>query len=127
MSALVLDAGAFVAVDRNDRTMIARLRIAQRGNVALRTNAIVVSQVWRDPLGRQAQLARLLGGVDVRTVDERLGREAGVLIGQARTHDPIDATVVLVAEHGDRIITSDPDDIKHLATAAGKRVAVIAC
>ena len=127
MSALVLDAGAFVAVDRNDRAMMARLRIAQRSNVALRTNAIVVSQVWRDPRGRQSQLARLLDGVDVRNVDQRLGREAGVLLGQAGTSDPIDATVVLVADHGDRILTTDPDDIKHLATAAGKRVAVIAC
>jgi hypothetical protein len=127
LSALVLDAGAFVAVDRNDRAMMARLRIAQRGNLAVRTNAIVISQVWRDPMGRQAQLARLLKAVDVRSVDERLGREAGVLIGQATTNDPIDATVVLVADHGDRILTSDPDDIKRLASAAGKRVAVIAC
>ena len=127
MSALVLDAGAFVAVERNDRTMMGRLRIAQRSNMALRTNAIVISQVWRDPAGRQVQLARLLPGVDVRAVDESLGREAGVLIGHARTDDPIDATVVLIADHGDRILTSDPDDINHLATAAGKRVAVVAC
>ena len=30
MSALVLDAGALVAVDRDDRAMIARLRAAQQ-------------------------------------------------------------------------------------------------
>jgi predicted nucleic acid-binding protein len=127
LSSLVLDAGAFVAVDRNDRAMIARLRVAQRSEIALRTSAIVISQVWRDPLGRQAQLARLLHAVEVRGVDDPLGREAGVLIGQAQTQDPIDATVVLVADHGDRILTSDPEDIQHLAGCAGKRVAVIAC
>jgi len=123
----VLDAGAFVAVDRNDRTMIARLRAAERHAIGLRTSAIVISQVWRDPTGRQAQLARLLRAVDVRPVDDQLGREAGVLVGRAGTSDPIDATVVLVAEGGDRILTSDPDDLRRLVAAAGRRVAVIAC
>ena len=48
MSALVLDAGALVAIDRDDRSMIARLRVAQQRRVALHTNAMVVAQVWRD-------------------------------------------------------------------------------
>ena len=60
MSGLVLDAGAFVAVDRADRTMIARLRAAQRDGLELRTTGIVIAQVWRDPGGRQAILAQLL-------------------------------------------------------------------
>ncbi len=79
MSALVLDAGALVAVDRGDRAMVARLRVAQQHNIDLRTS------------------------------------------------DPIDATVVLVAADGDRILTSDRHDIKRLAMAAGKRVSAIAC
>ena len=127
MSALVLDAGAFVAVDRSDRSMIARLRVAQQHGIELRTSAIVIAQVWRDPEGRQAGLARLLRAVDVRPIDERSGREAGILIGRAGTSDPIDATVVLTASHGDRIVTSDPRDIKRLAATAHKRVAIIAC
>lgn len=48
MSALVLDAGALIAVDRNDRAMLARLRAAERHGLELRTNAMVVAQVWRD-------------------------------------------------------------------------------
>src|SRR5437867_6789116 len=101
--------------------MIARLRVAQQHGIELRTSAIVIAQVWRDTEGRQAGLARLLRAVDVRPIDERLGREAGVLIGRARTSDPIDATVVLVASHGDRILTSDSRDLKHLAGTARKR------
>ena len=124
---MVLDAGALLAVDRGERTMIARLRIAQRHGIQLRTSAIVIAQVWRDPRGRQAELARLLGAVDVRPVDEQLGREAGLLIGRARTSDPIDATVMLVAADGDRILTSDPRDLKRLAAAARKRVVIIGC
>jgi hypothetical protein len=82
MSALVLDAGAFVAVDRGERAMAARLRVAHRAGLDLRSTGVVVTQVWRDPVGRQANLARLLKAVDVKAVDERLGREAGVLLGR---------------------------------------------
>lgn len=127
MSALVLDAGAFIAVDRGDRDLLAQLRVAQRHELELRTSAIVIAQVWRDPTGRQAQLALLLRAVDVRPVDRELGRGAGVLLGRAGTSDPIDATVVLLAEDGDRILTSDPDDLGRLAAAAGRRVAVVDC
>ena len=77
MSALVLDAGALVAVDRGDRAMLARLRMAERGGLALRSTGVVISQVWRDPAGRQANLARLLASVDVIAVDERLRQRHG--------------------------------------------------
>ncbi len=127
MNALVLDSGAFLAVERDDRAMMARLRIAQQHQIDLRTTAIVIGQVWRDPLGRQARLARLLRAVDVRPVDEQLGCEAGVLLARAGTSDPIDATVVLVTKKGDRILTSDPDDIRHLVAAAHTRAVIIAC
>ena len=127
MSVLVLDAGAFVAIDRDDRSMIARLRVAQERGIELRTNAMVVAQVWRDRQGRQASLARLLRAVDVRGIARQDGREAGVLLGRAGTADPIDASVVLLAEPGDRILTSDPDDLTRLAAAAANRAVIIAC
>ena len=127
MSALILDAGALVAVDRDDRAMMARLRAAQQHGLELRTNAMVVAQAWRDPHGRQVNLARLLRAVDVRAVSPRDGREAGALLGAARSSDPVDATVVLLAAPGDRIVTSDPGDIARLAAAAGTRAVVITC
>ena len=127
MSALVLDAGAFIAVERGDRAMMARLEAAEADGIELRTSAIVVAQVWRDPAGRQARLARLLRAVDVRAVDERLARAAGALLGQAGAADPIDATVVLVAESGDHLLTSDPEDLRRLAETADVRVAVVPC
>jgi predicted nucleic acid-binding protein len=127
VSALVLDAGAFIAVDRNDRSMIARLRVAQLRGHELRTSAMVIAQIWRSPGGKQANVARLLQAVDVRSVDEQMGREAGALLARARTNDPIDATVVLVARSGDRILTSDPNDIGRLASSKGKRVAIVPC
>ena len=127
MSALILDAGALVAVDRDDRTAIARLRAAQQHGLELRTNSMVVAQVWRDPHGRQVNVARLLQATDVRAVSPRDGRDAGVLQGEAGTSDPVDATVVLLAAPGDRILTGDPADIARLAAAAGSRAVVVAC
>ena len=127
MSALILDAGALVAVDRGNRAMIARLRAAQQHGLDLRSNAIVVAQVWRDRHGRQAGLAQMLRAVDVRAVSPDDGRRAGVLLGMTGTSDPVDATVVLLASPGDRIVTSDPQDLAALAEAAANRAVIIAC
>ena len=127
MSALILDAGALVAVDRDDRAMIARLRASQQHGLELRTNAMVVAQVWRDRHGRQVNLARLLRAVDVRAVSQQDGRDAGVLQAAAGTADAIDATVVLLAAPGDRILTGDPGDIAVLAAAAETRAVVVPC
>jgi hypothetical protein len=127
VSALILDAGALVGVDRNDRAVLARLAAAQRNGLELRTNPMVVAQVWRDRQGRQDNLARLLQSVKVQPVHDEDGREAGVLLGRAGTADPIDATVVLLANPGDRILTSDPDDLTRLAEAAKCGALVVAC
>ena len=88
---------------------------------------MVVAQVWRDELGRQAGLARALRAVEVRAVEDRDGRAAGVLVHRSGTSDPIDATVVLIAAPGDRIVTSDPGDLRSLAEAAGSRAMIVAC
>jgi hypothetical protein len=127
MSALVLDAGALLSVDRADRAMMARLRVAQSAGMELRTTGIVVAQVWRDPAGRQANLARLLEAVDAKAVDDHLGRQAGVLLGQAGVTDAVDASVVAVAATGDRLLTSDPDDMRPLVAVSGRSIIVVPC
>jgi hypothetical protein len=127
VSALILDAGALVGVNRNDRAVLARLAAAQRNGLELRTNPMVVAQVWRDRQGRQANLARLLQAVKIQPIGDQDGREAGLLLGRAGTDDPVDATVVLLADPGDRILTSDPDDLTKLAQAAKCRAVVVAC
>lgn len=127
MSALVLDTGALVAVDRGERAMIARLRVAQQHGVDLHSNAMIIAQVWRDRHGRQASLAQMLHAVDVRAVSPQDGRQAGVLLGMTGTSDPVDATVVLLASPGDRILTSDPGDLATLSEAAANRAVIVAC
>lgn len=127
MSALVLDSGALIAVDRNDRAMAARLRVAQRAGLELRTTGAVVAQVWRDPAGRQANLARVLKSVDVKAVDERLGKDAGVLLGASGTADAVDASLVAVCATGDRVVTGDGGDIRPLVVASGRSILVVSC
>jgi hypothetical protein len=107
--------------------MIARLRVARHHGYELRTSAIVIAQVWRSQGGKQANIARILAAVDVRSVDKQMGRDAGVLLGKARADDAVDATVVLVARSGDRVLTSDPGDIARLASSSGKKLTIISC
>jgi ribosomal protein L18 len=127
MTALVLDAGALVAIDRGDRAMRARLELAEAHGDVARTNAMVVAQVWRDARGKQTLLARALQNTDIRSVDPPTGRAAAVLLGTVGTSDPVDATVVLLAEPGDQILTSDVGDIGRLVTAAEVRATVVPC
>lgn len=124
---MILDAGALIAVSRNDRATIARLVAAEQDSDELVTHPMVVAQVWRDHRGRQAPLARLLRGVRIVSIDDDLGRRCGELLGKAGTSDPIDAAVVLIAADGESVVTSDPDDIRHLAECARRRILVVGC
>jgi hypothetical protein len=122
---LVLDAGAFVAVERGDRDVVALVkRERQSGRVPV-TNGGVVGQVWRGGNGRQAPVARLLAGVDVVPLDDLLGRRVGTLLARSGHADVIDAAVVCLAGDGDDILTSDPEDLRELAQAAGIHVELI--
>lgn len=121
---LVLDSGALVALERNERPMWVRLKAAQlEGDLPL-THAGVLGQVWRGG-PRQARLSQALGGIDVRALDEPLGREVGKLLGAAGLADVIDAGVVLLAADGDEIVTVDREDLERLAEASGRHVELI--
>ncbi|HEX9296407.1 MAG TPA: hypothetical protein VF881_11240 [Polyangiaceae bacterium] len=122
---LLLDAGAFLAVERHDRDVIALIKSELIANRAPKTHGGIVAQVWRGGAGRQAQLARLLPGVDVVPVDAELGRSAGMLLKAAHAVDAIDAALVALASDGDDILTSDVDDLRSLAAAAGVQVELI--
>ena len=121
---LVLDSGALVALERNERQMWIRLKAAQLDGDLPLTHAGVLGQVWRGG-PRQARLSQALGGIDIRPLDEPLGRAAGRLLGSAGLADIIDAGVVLLAIDGDEIVTVDHDDLEQLAAASGRHVELI--
>ena len=122
---LIVDAGAFVAVERGDRDIVALIKRERLAERAPLTHGGVVAQVWRGGAGRQAILARLLAGVDVEALDSTLGKRAGVLLGRSGGADAIDAAVVCLAGDRDEILTSDPNDLRALAEAAGLHVELV--
>ena len=111
--ALVLDAGGLIAVDRLDRAVGAMLRVAQQEKIPVRTSAAVVAQVWRNG-SLQANLARVLAGVDAATLDGSTGRSVGEILALSKTADVVDGHVGLVVQSGDTVLTSDAKDIKKL-------------
>jgi hypothetical protein len=102
---------------------VKRERLAQRSPLS---HGGVVAQIWRGGSGRQAEVARLLRGVDVRALDEELGKGAGALLGRSGAEDAVDAALICLAADGDDILTSDPEDLRTLAEAAGVHVDLVA-
>lgn len=121
---LVLDAGALVAIDRRDRTIETLLLIAAQEQIAVCTSGAVVAQVWRDG-ARQANLSRILSGVEVRALDKAAGKQVGQLLAASRASDVVDGHVAMLAQAGGRILTSDPRDITHLLRAREVDASVI--
>ncbi|MGI9118974.1 MAG: PIN domain-containing protein [Acidimicrobiales bacterium] len=116
MTGAVLDSGALVGFERNDRRIVAIVRRAVEHGDSLVLPAAVVGQCWRDGR-RQARLARLLGSLVclVEPLDDTDARAAGQLLGVAGTADVVDATVAVVARRrGVGVVTSDADDIHRL-------------
>ena len=128
MTALVLDAGALIALDRDDRAMWARLRAASDAGDIVAAPAGVVAQTWRGGR-RQAHLARALVHCDEVALDGAVARACGRLCAQTDTDDVIDASVAVAAAHfapvaHTVIATSDPDDIAALTSALNAQVSI---
>jgi hypothetical protein len=118
VAALVFDAGGLIALDRGDRAVGALLAVAAQDGVEAVTSSACVAQAWRDP-ARQARLVRALAGFLEWPLDPACARRCGLLLTVSRTSDIADAAVVLLAQTGDTVLTSDPQDIEHLLHAAG--------
>ena len=98
--------------------MWALLRVAADDERTVLVPAGVIAQAWRDGC-RQVLLARALSHCSEVPLDGHVARSAGILCTTAHTADVIDATVALAAagaaRHGQvAIVTSDPDDVRHL-------------
>ncbi len=121
---LVLDAGALLAIDRRDRQIGALLRVAQQERIAVRTSPAAVAQVWHHS-ARQAHLARVMAGVAAPPLDLGVGKRLGALLGTSRTSDVVDAHVASLTCAGGWVLTSDPDDLRHLLDALSVDATVV--
>jgi len=120
MTALVLDAGALIALDRNDRSVWAMLRVASDHDALVVVPAGAIGQAWRDG-ARQALLARALKHCTEVALSGAVARAAGLLCGETGTADVIDASVAIttagIAQDDRAVLTSDPDDLALLLAA----------
>lgn len=125
--ALILDAGALLALRRRSSVVWAHLDRAQRRGAPVLVPAGALAQTVRGT-PRDYDINRVLSrdGTVVAVHDERRARAAGRLLATAGVSDAIDALVVAeaVSYPNATILTSDPEDI---ATLVGfhRRVNVV--
>lgn len=122
---VVLDAGALIALERNDRALWAALGRASRDALDVIVPTTVLAQVWRNRPS-QARLSRALAECVLAPFDPH-ARFVGELCRRAGTADICDAHVAVVVGSGDWLFTSDPVDMARLLDALRKRPIVVRC
>jgi predicted nucleic acid-binding protein len=119
----VLDAGAFIALERRTPLMLGILRKVLAGRVEVVVPRTVIAQVWRGTpaqtnVNRLIKAGRRRGGpviIDELTADR--AKQIGVRIGQTSHPDIVDVHVAVVAaERGHAVLTSDDNDIARVDT-----------
>ena len=120
MTGVTLDAGGLIAIDRDDRRVIALLARAAELSAPVTVPATALAQAIRAP-ARQARLSRLVRQPTTRLIplDGPDATNVGVLLARSRTKDIADAHVVICARRsGSPIVTSDPKDLRRLDPGA---------
>ncbi len=113
MTGVTFDAGGLIALDRNDRRVIALLARAAELGVRVTIPATALAQALRNP-ARQARLSRLIrqSSTDLVALHGADATGVGLLLAQTGTADIVDAHVVVCAQRaGQAVVTSDPGDI----------------
>jgi hypothetical protein len=116
MIGVTLDAGALIALDRDDRRVVALLARAAELGAQVTIPATALAQAIRRP-AQQARLARLLRQPKTALValDGPDATQVGLLLAASRTSDITDAHVVISARRSNQVIvTSDPVDLQRL-------------
>jgi len=130
VKALVLDAGALIALDDNSREVWGMIRRAVDEDAVVGIPSAVLAQVYRDG-ARQANLMRALKACVDLILDGETARVIGALCGQTGVDDVVDGSVVIEAAKLTRtsdqvgILTSDSIDIEALLTHLDADVTIV--
>ncbi len=122
---ITFDAGGLIAVDRNDRRILALLARAIERGMRVTIPATALAQVMRNP-ARQARLSRLIRqtGTDLIALDGPDATAVGLLLARTGTADIVDAHVVVCAQRARQAVaTSDPADLRRIS--AGLTLVVV--
>lgn len=116
MAGITLDAGGLIALDRNDRRILALLVRAADTNSRVTIPTSALAQAIRRP-DRQARLSRLIRQPtsDLIALDRIDAVNVGRLLAATGTADIVDAHVVVCAQRNNQpVVTSDPTDLARL-------------
>jgi hypothetical protein len=99
LSGVTFDAGGLIALDRNDRQVLALLARAMERGQRVTVPATALAQAIRNP-ARQARLSRLIrqSGTDLVALNGPDATAVGLLLARSGTADIADAHVVLCAQ-----------------------------
>jgi hypothetical protein len=123
VSGIVYDTGALLAAERRHRGLWALHEQSLASGVRPIIPVVVLAQAWRG--APHANLFRLLRGCQVTPDTADLGKVAGTICGHTGTSDVIDALVVVTALRLHAlVVTSDPDDLQHLASSLHSKLAL---
>lgn len=117
MSGITLDAGGLIAVDHNDRRVLALVARATERGLRITIPASALAKAIRNP-ARQVRLSRLIrqAGTDLMALDGMDATAVGLLLARTGTADVVDAHVVVCAQRaGQAVVTSDANDLRRLA------------
>ncbi len=117
MSGITFDAGGLIALDRNDRRVLAVLARAIERGMRITIPATALAQAIRNPT-KQARLCRLIRqvGTDLVALDGPEATAVGLLLARTGTADIADAHVVVCAQRaGQAVLTSDARDLRRIA------------
>ena len=117
MSGITFDAGGLIALDRNDRRVLALLARATERGMRITIPATALAQAIRNPV-RQARLSRLIrqAGTDLVALDGPDATAIGLLLARTATADIVDAHVAVCAlRAGQVVVTSDARDLTRIA------------
>jgi hypothetical protein len=116
MKGITMDAGGLIALDGNDRRVVALLARARETAARVTVPATALAQAIRRP-AKQARLARLVRQptTTLAVLDGPDATLVGLLLARSGTHDIVDAHVVVCARRTQQpIVTSDPRDLERL-------------
>jgi predicted nucleic acid-binding protein len=123
VSGVTYDTGALIAAERNSKAVWSLHRELLEQEMRPTLSTVVLGQAWRG--GPQARLSRLVHGCHIEPFTEQQARVAGAALAASGGSDLIDAAVVVTAlDRGDLVVTSDPDDLRRVAAAIGRDLAV---
>lgn len=117
MSGVTFDAGGLIALDRNDRRVLALVARAAERRMRITIPATALAQAMRNP-ARQARLSRLIrqAGTDLIALNGPDATAVGLLLARTATADVVDAHVAVCARRaGQAVVTSDAADLRRIA------------